>query len=81
MSSTALIIIEWTALVIGICGTVLWSLGKNQFAVSLLWMISAILWIVFAVMNEHYGLIFRDFIGVILYAIGIKTYWLKSKKD
>ena len=29
--------------------------------------------------NGHYGLTARDLLGVILYAVGIRTYWLRKK--
>lgn len=82
MNNYFLIILEWSALIIGTFGTILWALGKNQLLVSVLWLISAILWIFFAFINQHYGLGIRDFVGVILYLIGIRTYYktLKIKK-
>lgn len=67
-------VIEWVALCIGTAGTILWSLGKNQLVVSLLWLFSAILWIAFAWKNGHYALTVRDILGIVLYAIGIQTY-------
>lgn len=79
MNNYFLIILEWSALIIGTTGTILWALGKNQLIVSVLWLISAILWIFFALINQHYGLGIRDFVGVILYLIGIKTYYKKIK--
>ena len=75
-----LLILEYLALFVGPAGTILWSLGKNQLIVSILWMISALLWIIFAFSNKHYGLTARDLIGVVLYAIGIYTYW-KNKNN
>lgn len=72
-------IIEWLALIIGTIGTILWSIGWNQLTVSILWLLSSLLWIVFALSNEHYALTARDMLGVFLYIIGIKTYW-KNKK-
>ena len=75
----ALFLIEWGAFAVGTVGTLLWSLGKNQLLVSVLWMFSAILWVVFAFYNGHYGLTARDLLGVILYAVGIRTYWLRKK--
>jgi hypothetical protein len=68
-------LLEYGALAIGTVGSVLWSLGNNQLLVSILWMISAMLWIVFALSNEHYGLSARDCLGVLIYAMGIRTYW------
>lgn len=75
----SLIALEWTALGIGTAGTILWSLGKNQLAVSLLWMVSSLLWIAFALTNDHYGLTARDVLGLVLYGIGIRTYWLEQR--
>lgn len=72
-------ILEYSALAVGTVGTLLWSLGKNQLIVSILWMISAMLWIAFALSNEHYGLTARDGLGVLLYAMGISTYWKERK--
>lgn len=79
MDVSYLRILEWTALGIGTIGTVLWSLGKNQLLVSILWMVSSLLWIVFSFSNDHYALTARDILGVSLYAMGIHTYW-KNKK-
>ena len=42
-------------------------------------MTSALLWIAFALLHQHYGLTLRDLIGVILYSVGIYTYWKNSK--
>ncbi len=81
MNSNALIFLEWSALTIGTFGTILWALGKNQLIISILWLISAILWIFFSLINEHYGLGVRDAVGVILYIIGIKTYWKTAKMN
>lgn len=75
------IVIEWTALSVGTAGTVLWALGKNQLSVSVLWMLSSILWIVFALTNGHYGLTARDMLGILLYAVGIRTYWISRRKE
>lgn len=73
------VILEYSALTIGTIGTLLWALGKNQLIVSILWMTSALLWIAFALLHQHYGLTLRDLIGVILYSVGIYTYWKNSK--
>lgn len=73
-------ILEYSALTIGTIGTLLWALGKNQFLVSILWMVSALLWIAFSLLHQHYGLTIRDVIGVTLYSVGIHTYWKNSKK-
>lgn len=67
-------IVEYTALGIGTLGTGLWALNKSQLGVSVLWLASAVLWIVFAQMNGHVGLAVRDVIGLCLYVIAIRTY-------
>ncbi len=67
--------IEWVALGVGTLGTVLWSLNKSQFTVSILWLISSLLWIWFAQLNGHYGLTARDGLGVVMYLVGIWTYY------
>ena len=81
MNINFLFILEWTALIVGTTGTIMWALGKNQLITSFLWLISAILWIIFAIKNEHYGLTARDLLGVILYIIGIHTYWKKKNNN
>ena len=74
-------IIEWAAFLVGTTGTILWALGKNQLTVSVLWMISSVLWIIFALGNEHYALTSRDLLGILLYSVGIKTYWKTKNKE
>lgn len=72
---------EWAALIIGTLGTILWSFGKSQLTVSILWILSSMLWIVFAWVNGHYGLTARDTLSVIPYAIGVRTYWRSVKNE
>ncbi len=81
MSNLFLQVIEWSALGFGTLGTFMWATNKNQLAVSLLWMASAILWIVFAYNNGHYGLTARDVIGLLMYGMGIRTYWKSRQKE
>jgi hypothetical protein len=73
-------LLEWTALSIGTVGTIMWSLNKNQLVVSSLWLVSSLMWIVFAQFNGHYGLTVRDALGVFMYATGIWTYTKAQRK-
>lgn len=68
--------IEWAAVGIGSLGTILWALGKNQLVIALLWTISSLLWIAFAIAHGHAGLTLRDVISFGLSALGVRNYWL-----
>lgn len=72
-------LIEYLALTTGTFGTGLWALNKNQLMVSILWLVSAVLWIVFAQLNGHVGLTVRDAIGVCIYLVGIRTYFKQQR--
>ena len=67
--------IEWTALALGTIGSILWSLGRSQFIVALLWMGSSLLWIGFAISNGHAGLTLRDVFGFGFALVGVRTHW------
>lgn len=66
--------LEWLALAIGTVCTAMWALNKHQLMVSLLWICSSLLWILFAYFNGHHGLAARDILGLLIYAIGVGTY-------
>lgn len=76
---TAKIATEWGALVLGLIGSGLWSMNKARLAVALLWASSSLLWIVFAVMNGHDGLMLRDAVGFMICAMGVRTYARESR--
>lgn len=66
--------LEWTAFGVGTVGTVLWAVGykwKGKPVEGWFWLVSALLWIAFAVRQGHSGLMARDLLGVALYVIGI----------
>jgi len=66
--------LEWSAFTVGTIGTLFWAKGarfKDKPVEGWFWLISGILWIVFAVSKGHYGLALRDVLGVILYLIGL----------
>ena len=68
------IFIEWSAFFIGTLGTIAWACGyryKGKSVEGWLWLISAFLWIWFAMNSNHNGLAARDLLGVVLYATGI----------
>jgi hypothetical protein len=67
--------IEWVAVAAGTAGTVLWAQGRNQLAVSALWLTSSVLWVVFARINGHAGLAVRDTFGIVTAFWGMRTYW------
>ena len=73
-------ILEYSALIIGTLGTILWAMGKSQILVSILWLVSALIWIGFSLLNGHDGLAIRDVFGVLMYSIGIRTY-LKQNQE
>lgn len=77
---TTLELIEWSALLIGTSGTIIWALRIWVGVEAWLWLASGLLWIVFAAANGHEGLAVRDVIGIILYVTGIVTSF-RNKRD
>lgn len=74
-------ILEWSAFLIGTAGSILWAFGKSQLVVSVLWAVSAILWIAFAASSEIAGLALRDALALAIYVIGIRTYLQERKQS
>jgi hypothetical protein len=69
-------LLEWSAFGVGTVGTVLWAAGykwKGKPVEGWFWLVSALLWIGFAVIHNHNGLAARDLLGVVLYVYGIYT--------
>jgi hypothetical protein len=67
-------VLEWAAFGIGTIGTVMWALGLKWNGKPIegwFWLASALIWIVFAMVNDHNGLAARDLIGTVLYVVGI----------
>jgi len=68
---TAAFFLEYSALIIGLAGTALWSIKKHPLLVAVLWLISSLIWIAFAQVNGHTGLTIRDAVGVTLCILAI----------
>lgn len=67
-------ILEWSAFAVGTVGTILWARGfkwNGKPVEGWFWLVSALLWIWFALINNHGGLAARDLLGVGLYLYGI----------
>lgn len=75
-------VLEWSAFGLGTIGTALWALGIKWHGRPMegwFWLVSALLWIAFAMLNGHHGLVARDLIGTALYAVGIwKAFFCKT---
>ena len=66
--------LEWAAFSIGTIGTICWALGykwRGYPVEGWFWLLSALLWIWFALLSKHNGLAARDILGVALYCAGI----------
>ena len=73
-------IIEWLAVLMGLCGSALWSANtKYSKWAGVLWFLDSLLWIFFAGYYNHPGLLFNNIIMVLIYGIGISR-WLYPKK-
>lgn len=67
--------LEYSALITGLIGTALWAVKKRPLLVAIMWLVSSLMWIVFAQMNGHVGLTIRDVVGVALCLLAIKNYF------
>jgi hypothetical protein len=68
-------IVEWSAFCLGAVGTVLWAIEYRHHGKAVegwFWLLSSLLWIVFAIYYSHKGLAMRDLVGVCLCIFGLK---------
>lgn len=76
-------LLEWAAFLVGTIGTLVWAVGWKWHGRQIegwFWLVSAMLWIVFAAINRHAGLAARDLIGVALYVMGIVKTFPQNQK-
>jgi len=65
--------IEWSATTLSLVGAVL--NAKQLIAGFIFWIVANVLWILFAYKNRHWGLLFMNFIFMLINLFGIYT-WL-----
>ena len=82
MGKEDLEIVEWSAFFIGALGTVLWAVN-NQYSKwsSIFWLLSGLLWIRYAVLSGEDALLWRDCIGLAIYAYGIYGWLIQRRSD
>jgi nicotinamide riboside transporter PnuC len=72
--------LDWLALVLGAIGSVLWAHnGRRAKYASVWWLVSSLLWIVFAWLNGLPALGLRDVLGVSVALYGCYR-WLQPRK-
>lgn len=73
-------VIEWIAVIVGMCGNLLWSTNSKYSKWSApLWFIGSLLWIWFAIYNKHAGLATSNVVSASVYFFGIWR-WIFDKK-
>lgn len=73
--------LDWPALVVGTIGTILWAHnGRGAKYAAVWWLVSSLLWMLFAYGKGLPALGTRDLISVVLYLYGGYR-WLFPKKD
>ena len=74
-------ILEWFAVAFGTLGTIMWA-AKSRFSkyCGIVWLIGSILWVFFALINKHYGLVVNNLLYIALYACGIYQ-WVFKKEN
>lgn len=73
--------LDWLALLVGTIGTVLWAHnGKLAKYAAVWWLVSSVLWMLFAYLKGLPALASRDLISVLLYLYGGYR-WLKPRTE
>lgn len=68
-------VVEWSATTLSLVGAIL--NAKQLIYGFLFWIVANILWIIFALKHRHWGLLFMNFVFMLINIFGIYT-WLGS---